>query len=81
MLFFSTTVLYFTLFFTLCPYIFDTAADLGAKESISNLNLGELNLDELDKKIAQVVKDTEQYMNSSPAPPPPIPPNGLFLFI
>ena len=60
------------------------AADLGANESVSSLNLGELNLDELDKKIAKVVQETEQFVNSSPPPPPPAPPdppNGLFVFV
>ena len=48
------------------------AADVDAKESISNLNIEELNLEELDKKVVEVTEEAKNYAN------PTLPPSGLF---
>ena len=45
---------------------------MDAKESISNLNIEELNLEELDKKVVEVTEEAKNYAN------PTLPPSGLF---
>ena len=66
--------------FTLVIVLVHTSVtlDIGATESVSSLNLGKLNLDELDQKIAKVMEETEEIANISSPPPPR---NGLFCLL
>ena len=48
------------------------AGDVDAEESLSNLNIEELNLEELDKKVVEATEEAKNFVN------PTLPPSGLF---